>query len=191
MKHCQSERTKRERELRKRRGEERQFNDPLRVFIERKHPEIYDEYVQLYKRLKEENPTRKNLVTSKTFKEWLVANPLRVQNVQTSNTIQLLTPQLVLEPVPIPNKVQEDLPHANNITAPLQETVEAQLPELDDDVINEIMKELTENQDLQNLLERLDVDDDNDEGVELYPYEEIEMDIEPFDFNIEVELYDF
>ena len=48
-----------------------------------------------------------------------------------------------------------------------------------------------ENHDLQNLLERAAVDLNEDEGIELNQFDEIAMDIEPFDYNLEVEPFDF
>ena len=54
----------------------RRFNDPLKLFIERKHPTIFMEYVEFYKYLDQLNPTRKDLVKSSTFKDWMKSNPL-------------------------------------------------------------------------------------------------------------------
>ena len=56
-----------------------------------------------------------------------------------------------------------------------------------DDILNEMM----EDRFLRNLLERADVDVTEDEGIVLNCFDEIAMDIEPFDFNLEVEPFDF
>ena len=206
---CQSQRTVRERELRKQRGENRRFNDPLKIFIERKYPEIFKEYTELYKRAEAENPNRRNLTTSKTFKGWLDAYPLKKPMTaslteQTSSTIQMLTPQILLEPVDMSNKFQEDVPCTNIINMALQETfaerrqesVETPRPEVIPEVINiervdEIINELMENQDIQDMLQQFDIDLGEDEGIELNHFDEIRMDIEPFDYNLEVDPFEF
>ena len=78
---------------------------------------------------------------------------------------------------------------------PVKETVQVPLPELmpqlNSDRVSELINELVENQNLQDLLERADVDVNEDKGIELNRFEEIEMDIEPFDFDIEVDLFYF
>ena len=106
----------------------RHFNDPLRLFIEHKYPAIFAEYNQLYKRMADENPGRKNLTTLGTFREWLAANPLKktatttlasLSTVQTPPPMQLLMPQLTLERV--------DELSADILSQALWETMEAQL----------------------------------------------------------------
>ena len=61
--------------------------------------------------------------------------------------------------------------------------IEAQV----DDIINELL----ENHELRDFLEQADIDVLQDEGIELNVHDEIEMDIEPFDYNLEVEPFDF
>lgn len=236
-KHCQSERTIRERELRKQRGKNRRFNEPLKAFIERKYPEIFNEYVELYNFMESESPNRRNLTTSTTFKKWLAANPIKesttIQTIpstgQSSSTSPLLIPQLLLEPLHLPSKVQEDEPCTDIITlafqealAPLPHTAESIQPESEADYIadlplqeafghlpplsevevplsesndinriDDILNEIMEDRSLRNLLERADVDVTEDEGIVLNHFDEIAMDIEPFDFNFEVEPFDF
>ena len=52
----------------------KRFNDPLKIYIERKHPEIFAEYTEFYRYLDTKEPTRKNLSTSPAFKKWLKDN---------------------------------------------------------------------------------------------------------------------
>ena len=235
--YCQTERAIREREVRRQRGKNRRFNDPLKAFIERKYPEIFNEYVELYNFMESESPNRRNLTTSRTFKKWLAANPIKESTTtqtipsteQSSSTSPLLIPQLLLEPLHLPSKVQEDEPCTDIITLafqeslaplphtaesiqpepkadyiaglPLQETfehlppspeVEVPLPESNDiNRVDAILNEIMENRFLRNLLERADVDVTEDEGIVLNRFDEIAMDIEPFDFNLEVEPFDF
>ena len=126
-KFCQSERCQGEREQRKQRAKERRFNDPLKLFIERKYPEIYAEYGELYDNMEAENPGRKNLATSPSFKRWLAANPANkpAQTTQFSAEPQLLIPQVLLQPLPLPiqGKTAADI-----ISVALQETFDSDQP---------------------------------------------------------------
>ena len=70
-----------------------------------------------------------------------------------------------------------------NIDHHLPPPPEPQLDNVAGDILNEIM----ENKAMRNLLEQPDPNED--EGIELNVFDEI--DIEPFDFNVDVEPYDF
>ena len=48
---------------------------PLRVFLEHKYKTIYEEYEQLFNLMVTNHPNKRNLVSTKTFKNWLQANP--------------------------------------------------------------------------------------------------------------------
>ena len=178
-----------EREVRRQRSVARRFNQPLKIFIERKYGEIFSEYTELYNRIDAENPNRKNLITSKAFKEWMDANPLKDPSPTGQTTLQLLRPQILLEPVAFPHsKVQQEVQQSADDLKD-QEIHQAETPELINDIIVDIVNEMEEESERQNMLQQPDVFED--EGIELNPYIDIEMDIEPFDFNIEVEHYDF
>ena len=59
-------------------------------------------------------------------------------------------------------------------------------------VVDSIIDELLQEQALQDILERADVNTTEDEGIALLDiYAEVEMDIEPLDYNLEVEPFDF
>ena len=126
---CQSERSIRERELRRQKGENRRFNDPMKIFIQRKYPEIFKEYTEFYNFMEAEDPNRRNFTTSKTFRKWMTENPIKESTPtqampstgQSLSTQPLLFPQLALEPVDFPSKVQEA--PANVLTQALQETL--------------------------------------------------------------------
>ena len=199
-----AERSIRDRELRKQRATDRRFNDPLKLFIQHKFPEIFNEYNKLYKSMDDENPGRKNLTTSETFKEWLTANPLKetatttttqanLSTLQTPPPRQLLMPQLVLEPVDIQSKVHsEDEQSTDILTQAIRETMEAPQETRPQEIadVDSIIDELLQEQALQDMLERADVN--TDEGIELLnTYDEVEMDIELFDYILEVEPFDF
>ena len=68
----------------------RRFNDPLRCFVERKYPKIFNEYVKFYEHLNRLNPTRKNLTKSNQFKDWLIEN----------SSLISLQPELEIELIP-------------------------------------------------------------------------------------------
>ena len=222
-KFCQSQRTIRQRELRRQRSMNRRFNDPLIIFIERKYAGIFNEFVELYNRMEAECPNRKNLVNSKTFRNWLTENPLGELPLkkQSSATTPILIPQLQLEQVVVPSKT----PCMDIITRAIQETVEIpqELPDQEtaeatlslgvDNMIqgtaetpqeiqaleiaegpldiDSIINELQVDQDLQALFERTGANTTEDEGIELNVYDELEMDIKPFDYNLEVEPFAF
>ena len=67
----------REANLRRERNKERRFNEPLRIFLERKHPEVLHEFKQLFISIDERNPGRKNLslINTEDFKLWMLNNP--------------------------------------------------------------------------------------------------------------------
>ena len=52
----------REANLRRQRSKDRKFNEPLRIFLERRHPNILIEFGQLYDWLDQQNPNRKSLI---------------------------------------------------------------------------------------------------------------------------------
>ena len=58
------------RQWRNRTGKRNRFNDILREYIELKHNTIYEEAHQFFQSLQEKHPDSKNLVKTKTFKEW-------------------------------------------------------------------------------------------------------------------------
>ena len=68
----------------------KRFNDPLKIFIEKKYPEIFGEYTEFYRYLHSIYPTRKSLMTSKTFKQWMKDN----------STLTPLEPQLEVPLIP-------------------------------------------------------------------------------------------
>ena len=204
-KFCQSEKCQRERELRKLRAKERRFNDPLKLFMERKYPEIYAEYGELYANMEAENPKRKNLATSPIFKRWLVANSAKkpVQTTQFSAGPQLLIPQVLLQPLPLPiqGKTAVDI-----ISTALQETFDSDQPgpvaehllsqpeaEANNNFndVDQIIDELMRDRDLADFLEQNVLNFDDDEGIGFDHFAEIENDIEPFDYNLEVQPFDF
>ena len=54
----------------------RRFNDPFKLFIQRKYPKIYKEYQMFYEYLDMLNPELKNLTKSAQFKKWMNENQM-------------------------------------------------------------------------------------------------------------------
>ena len=57
-----------------------------------------------------------------------------------------------------------------------------------EDQVDQIMNELRQDQDLRDILDQAETQPE-DEGIDINPLDDIEYDIEPLDFNIEVENY--
>ena len=68
--------------------EAKRFNNPIRIFLERKYPKILEEFTELYKFINFINPGRKDLTKTLTFKQWLTENPAPLKNISqtTVNT---------------------------------------------------------------------------------------------------------
>ena len=97
-KRLQTPKAIREANRRKKESEDKRFNEPLRIFLERKHPEILTEFGELYKYLDFVNPGKKNLCKSSAFKEWMTENPLPVSVEQNIPVIPLPPPNSAIEP---------------------------------------------------------------------------------------------
>ena len=237
-KHCENNGNKRERELRKQKAVNKRFNDPLKIFIQRKYVKIYNEYAELYKRMETESPSRKDLCKTKTFKKWLAENDERVQ------TMTLFTPKIILEhiasapsqPSTVSTNNEALKAEADVLTQAIHETIpggvadmpllSAQAPavhnideasedeesvlqalqeilseeavdmssaafDLNVEMVNEILSELQENQNLKDMLQQAGDNMGQDEGISLSYFDETEIDIQPFNHDIEVAAYDF
>ena len=191
---------KREREVRRRKSKCRQFDEPLRIFIQTKYKDIYQEYNDLYVRMLEDCSVKKDLTKSKTFKEWLKANNGDVQTPSASGSQG--------------SDSQDDEPEADDETAAeveqanveveqaaieveqassvlgeaLRDILEQEVVDpvsadfnLNVEIVAEILDELQEDRSLRNVLEG----GNEDEGIELSYFDDIEMDIQPFNYDLE------
>ena len=205
-----------ERGLRSRVRSERRFNNPLRLFIQHKYRAIYEEYVELYNVMTAKHPRRRDLSTSSTFKEWKAACfavETATTTTQTSSSAQSTSPDIInralqeaFTEVAATTDIQidlniEHLPSQENLyentdrllSPPEQDNnenidhlplpPEPNLNNEADDLINELMQDEA----IRNLFEQ----PAEDEGIELNIFDEIEFDIEPFDFDTEVEPFDY
>ena len=66
---------RRESALKRKKSDERRFNVPLKLFIQRKYKAIYEEYKELYARMSTEIPPKKNLCRTLIFKQFLIDHP--------------------------------------------------------------------------------------------------------------------
>ena len=210
-KFSQARKAVREKILRKERQENRRFNDPLKLFIERKYKEIFKEYQELYKVIAEENPGRRDYTTSNAFRKWLDSHPERNENMNSPSKNPLLVPEIVLEPISFLSTTKETSSEQRSdvLTQTIGETLNEavhttpheeipeepfpnQLPQVNDfELANQIINELIADEELRNFIEEANINTDNDEGIELNIYEEINMDIEPFNYDLEVEPFEF
>ena len=180
-----SVRAARERGKRAERLNNRLFNNPLAVFVEHKYPLIFEEYNELYRKMKETHPARKNLVTSVTFQEWLAENTAVAASPAAPSSPAATSPPS--PPAPSPVQVPDILTQAVEetgvgIVQPLQGPQDIRQE------IDEIINEMLRDEDLHDILE---APLPEDEGIELNLEDEIYHDIQPFDFELEVEPYEY
>ena len=219
--------------FRKTRKEQRRFESPLKDFIEIKYKNIFDEYVDLYRKMNDENPTKNDLRKSETFKKWkkeqLDTDTLsqairetigddgtygtngsetssnsetREYNANNSdsnnnnNNSDNESPEtqdhmLAAQQIDSDNESPESHDHmlaAQQIDSD-NESPESQDHMLATQQIDAIVNEMINDDVLRELFNAEDPQDEDpqdDEGIELNPWDEI--DIEPFDFQLEVEL---
>ena len=174
----QSERAVSERRKRAMKANERQFNNPLRLFLECKYPAVFAEYTELYNLLKENHPNRKNLTKTSTFREWKARNTTPVMPAVIPQPEDVLT-RAVRETLST-----DQLPDEGQQLPPPQQGPQDIRQEIDD-ILNEMMAD----EDLGNFLQ--EPNPVEDEGIELNLLDEIYHDIEPFDYELEVEANGF
>ena len=222
-----------ERNFRKRENERKRFEKPLRVFLQHKYKTIYEEYQQLHGLMVTNHPNKRNLVNTKTFKDWKRANEgnpkaldiLSVAVTETSgeyvtgeqpDVASLENEQSVASEQPNVASLeseqsvaseQRDVASLENEQSVASEqpnvaSLESKQPDVaslggegaNDIVdierqIDQIVNELIQEEELRGVLEM--ENDDDDEGIEISVWDELAMDIEPFDYELEVEGVDW
>ena len=240
-----SKKALKERNFRKREKDRKRFEKPLRVFLEYKYKTIYEEYEQLFNLMVTNHPNKRNLVSTKTFKNWLQANPkasdiLSVAVAETLGEIDeqpgVANEQLAMndeaneqpgianeqpgvanEQLAMNDEANEQLDVANEQlamsgeangganpkTSDILSVVVETLGEIDeqpavaneqldiaalDRQIDRIVDELLQEEELRAVMEMGGDDaDDDDEGIEISVWDELALDIESFDYELEVE----
>ena len=196
-------------EYRQRERGKKRFNQPLTGFLETKYPEVYEEYKKLYDWLDKNNPQVRNLSKTSTFKMWkkAVQDQRASENTPANDNNNDSTSENT--PANDNNNDRETTASENtsandNNNDSTTETASENTPandnnnyvsieELADIMVNiegqvdEIMNELRQDADLRQIMD--EVETQTDEGIDISPLDDIEFDIQPFNFELEVENY--
>ena len=188
----------------------KRFNKPLKEYIELKYNSLYCEYCSFFKSIDEKHPQTKDLTKTTTYKKWK-----RELLKQQESEAELFT--FPTEPFTtsseagqndIPNQVDgsedRNLPE-RNILAVAAEGIVPTDNEINinfinaDNIIQEMINELDQDEVVRNLMNEINELGneeiviphyaEHDEGIGLNL--EDELDIESFDFQEEVEPFDF
>ena len=164
----------------------RRFNNPLRVFIDRKYPTIFTEYTEIYEKLCREYPYKKNLERTSMFRQWVeTVNPSETHPPPCDIINQALQEALGDEAGQQVQPVEGTNDSDGQQDPPLQEQGPSQL-------FNEIENLLNEIEAYPDIGDIIGPEESNeDEGIELNIEDEIHGDIEPLDYMLEVEPGDF
>ena len=210
-----------ERKFRKREKERKHFEGPLRQFIEHKYKNIFKEYVELYDLMVANHPGKRNLTRTKTFRDWMRANEAspsdilstviretfgqdymeavntenegdEAVNTENEGDEAVSTENEGDEAVNIENEGDEaaNIKNEGDDEAVNTENEGDQAANVLDDIegqVDGIMNELMQDEEFRNLLNP----EPEDEGIEMTLFDDIVFDIEPFDFDVEVEGYDW
>ena len=188
--YSKSVRAQYQRNARQEKSKRRHFNNPLRVFIEYKYPNIFSEYTKLYNELRCEYPNKKSLEKTMLFRQHLelksppendILKQDDIQNDVIQDDIQDDIQNDILKQAFKETIGQQDLPQELPQGQPLPEQGPSQLyPSID-----EILDELAADEDIGPVLDQGLTGED--EGIGLNLEDEIFHDIQPFDFELEIE----
>ena len=183
----QTERAVSERRKRSMKANERQFNNPLRIFLEHKYPAVFGEYAELYNLMKERHPNRKDLTRTSTFKEWKAQNTTPAIPAVIPQPEDVLTRAVreTLTTDQLPGEEQQQGPQDIRLPGEGQQQGPQDIRQHIDEILDEILDEMLADEDLNNIL--MEPNPVEDEGIELNLLDEIYHDIEPFDYELEVE----
>ena len=157
----------REAKRRKEDHKAKRFNDPLKIFLERRYPKISE----LYKYVDFLNPNKKNLCKTSTFKEWMAENPAPLKTI-----------------LPMPHFAsavfEDSLPTMVNVKKPSEDEKQETRSSSTSTIVSEIVDELfgpdgtPDEEDFPDLPTL----NGEDESIELNHFDELAYDIKPFDF---------
>ena len=188
----------------------KRYDGPLREFIKIKYNDIYQEYDEFYKLLDERHPDVRDLWKSRTFKKW--AKRVRDQQQTESESTESCNEDEVPAVQNPPHEerqsldilsaaIQQTLPEG--LPAQVSESLQERLPvipEFDqneaDQIIDQIINDMEQDEAVQALLNPVvdqimrndnndQINSNDDEGIELNFEDEI--DVQPFDYNLEVD----
>ena len=207
-----SSKAKQSRLYRLQQKQQKRFEAPLRQFVETKYKMIFEEYVELYNRLDTQYPKRVDLRKTEMFKQWKLLNNQTDTDILTlavRETIENRTEQNGSEQSEDQTVDQSESEQSQDETAEQSESEQSEDQSVDqnepeqaeadlgpavdqrdpdegllaaqhlDDLVNEMMRD-------EQLGALLNMENQDDEGIELGL--EDELDFDPFDFHLEVEL---
>ena len=192
---------------------DKRFNKPLREYIELKYGDIYNEYCSFFKSLDEQHPSAKDLTKTRTYKKWKneLLNDESTEPEDESDTTDNQTEPA--EPDTTDNQTEPAEPDTTDnqidpaepdvLTATIQETLSPVVNEINidinevDNIIEQMINELEQDDAIRDLLNQNNDElvhphyQYEDEGIGLNVETELEDILEPFDYNLEVEGFEF
>ena len=177
------------REWRKKSKDQKRFNKPLRVYMELKYRDQYNDYCHFFKKLNENHPAAKDLTKTSTFREWKKRQLNCVETDTGTETFEPEEGEIAPPDRQPPDTQAEPEEYLDILEAPVHEI---QPPAIDinnlDDRIQQIIDDLQEDDALRRLLNEDDhLVQDADKGIELDVETELQAIIEPFDYELEID----
>ena len=181
----------------------KRFEAPLKEFIEIKYKNIFEEYNELFNRMDAENPNKIDLRKTEMLKQW------KAENKKEANTVDVLS-LAIKETIEASENNIENSNNENNVDCENETTAGNQWASDNENETTASEDEASEGnqwgqdegmlaaQRVDELVNQMIMDDEirqilntepeKDEGIELNIEEELELDIEDFDYRLEVEL---
>ena len=196
---------------------EKRFNKPMKEFLQLKYRDIFNEYQWFYKLLDENHPNSKDLTKTKTFKNWKTrqlncesseeeqtqseTNQDEVEAESNQSEVETVRNEPEFSEVRAHETEQVETSHPDILSVAIDET----LPENDNNnnididniehIIQEVINELEQDQAVRELLNNEELVhpnyQDEDEGIDLDVETELAAIIEPFDYEEELEGFDY
>ena len=96
MAKSRAEKTLQARQRRKKERKMKRINNPLRIYIERKHSKIFKEFMDFLNAIERDNPRKKDLTKTEAFKKWIEKNPIPNTSLNSSETANstMLSPHI-------------------------------------------------------------------------------------------------
>ena len=173
--------------FRKNRKERRRFETPLREFIETKYQDIFNEYVELYQRMNDKNPNKNDLTKTQTFKDWKKQQQQQQQEPDTLSRALRETIEIGASYDEECHTITNNDERQDHVVTVQRSDNEWQEQMLAIYQVDEMVNEMINDDMLREVLNTGGPQDDEGIGLNL----EDEIDIEPFDFALEVELETF
>ena len=206
----QTRRAINERRRRVNQREKRRRSVFVHDYVRTKYTDIYNECNIFYQELSEKYPEKPDLTRSKEYKKWkrqttdgsqsesgIVAET--ITRDQRFTEADIAAENISGESTATTGNFEE--PDAENMAEPtpsiLQVAVQELLPaspitiENMDRIIDEIIRDLEQDEQIRDLMPDLQSDNEEDEGIELNIESELNAIVEPFDYELEVEGVDW